>query len=74
MTLIDIDPAGLAGVRGGMNLDGARRSDNIEDRRDMSLADSMRAPTLPSAPLPPLVRKPGDLSSQAGLDDIRLGR
>lgn len=71
MTTIDIDPAALAGVSGGMNLDGARRSTNIEDRRNMSPEDSMRAPTLPSAPLPPLVRRPGDLSSQAGLDDIR---
>jgi hypothetical protein len=74
MITIDIDPGALAGVCGGMNLDGARRSENIEDRRNMSLQDSMAAPTQPSAPLPPLVRKPGDLSAQAGLDDIRPGR
>jgi len=71
MPIIEIDPSALAGVCGGMNLDGARRSENIEDRRDMSAADSLNAPTQPAAPLPPLIRTPGDLSSQAGLDDIK---
>jgi hypothetical protein len=61
----------LAAVRGGMNTDGFRRSDNIEDRRGLSPEDSLRVPTTPAAPLPPLIRAPGDLSSQAGLDDIK---
>jgi hypothetical protein len=34
----------------------------------------MRVKSPPAPPLPPLVRTPGDLSSQAGLDDIRIGR
>lgn len=61
----------LAAVRGGMKTDGFRRSDNIEDRRGLSPEDSLRVPTTPAAPLPPLIRAPGDLSSQAGLDDIK---
>lgn len=61
----------LAAVRGGMKTDGFRRSSHIEDRRGLSPEDSLRAPTRPAAPLPPLVRRPGDLSSQAGLDDIK---
>jgi hypothetical protein len=61
----------LAAVRGGMNTDGFRRSENIEDRRDMSIQDSLAAPTVPGPALPPLTRAPGDLSSQAGLDDIK---
>ena len=71
MTIIEIDPSALAGVCGGMNTDGMRPSTNIEDRRGMSLEDSMNAPTEPAPPLPPLIRTPGDLSSQAGLDDIK---
>jgi hypothetical protein len=71
MTDIEIDPSALGGVSGGMNLDGARRSTSIEDRRGMSTEDSLNAPTQPAPPLPPLVRTPGDLSSQAGLDDIK---
>jgi hypothetical protein len=71
MTFIDIDPSAAAGVCGGMNLDNVPLSKNVEDRRGMSLEDSMRARTQPSPPLPPLVRRPGDLSSQAGLDDIK---
>ena len=71
MTIIEIEAGALAAVSGGMNLDNVPRSQNIEDRRGMSLQDSLRAPTLPSPPLPPLVRTPGDLSSQAGLDDIK---
>jgi hypothetical protein len=61
----------LAAVHGGMNTDGFRRSKNIEDRRDMSPEDSLRAETRPLPPLPPLTRTPGDLSSQAGLDNIK---
>ena len=66
-----IDRADLSTVRGGMSTDGFRRSNNIEDRRDLSREDSLRAETTPVAPLPPLTRTPGDLSSQAGLDDIK---
>jgi hypothetical protein len=66
-----LDSTDLAAVLGGMNTDGFRRSENIEDRRGMSPEDSLRAPTTPAAPLPPLIRAPGDLSSQAGLDDIK---
>jgi len=71
MTIIETDPSALACVCGGMNTDGMRPSTNIEDRRGMSIEDSMNAPTQPSPPLPPLIRTPGDLSSQAGLDDIK---
>jgi len=66
-----LDSVDLAAVRGGMNTDGFRRSTNIEDRRGMSPEDSLRAESPPVAPLPPLTRTPGDLSSQAGLDDIK---
>jgi hypothetical protein len=69
--MAQLDITDLAAVRGGMNTDGFRRSENIEDRRGLSREDSMRVPTTPAAPLPPLVRTPGDLSSQAGLDDIK---
>lgn len=65
-----LDGTDLAAVHGGMNTRGFRRSDNIEDRRGLSPEDSLRVPTTPAAPLPPLIRRPGDLSSQAGLDDI----
>jgi hypothetical protein len=61
----------LGNIRGGMNTDGFRRSQNIEDRRGLSIEDSLNVPTQPAAPLPPLIRRPGDLSSQAGLDDIK---
>ena len=70
MTNTQLDLIDLAAVTGGMNTDGFRPSENIEDRRGMSLDDSMRAPSPQVEPLPPLVRTPGDLSSQAGLDDI----
>jgi hypothetical protein len=66
-----IETTELAAVHGGMSTDGFRRSENIEDRRDMSLEDSLSAPTVPLPSLPPLTRTPGDLSSQAGLDDIK---
>ena len=65
-----LDLTDLAVVNGGMNTDGWRPSENIEDRRGMTLEESMNAPTPKVEPLPPLVRTPGDLSSQAGLDDI----
>ena len=65
-----ISPTDLARVQGAMNTTGFRRSTNIEDRRGMSLEESLRVPSPPAEPLPPLVRHPGDLSSQAGLDDI----
>jgi hypothetical protein len=68
--MAQLDITDLAAVRGGMNTDGFRRSENIEDRRGLSPEDSMRVATTPAAP-PPLVRRPGDLSSQAGLDDIK---
>jgi hypothetical protein len=65
-----IDTEDLEGVCGGMQWEHMRPSENIEDRRHLSPRDSMRVRTPPAAPLPPLVRTPGDLSSQAGLDDI----
>ena len=66
-----IDPNALAAVIGGMNTDGFRPSTNIEDRRGLTPAQSMRVPSQPVAPLPPLVRTPNDLPHQAGLDDIK---
>lgn len=65
-----IELSALAHVTGGMNTEGFPISDNVEDRRGMSVKDSMRAKSPAVAPLPPLVRTPGDLSSQAGLDNI----
>ena len=70
----DLDRSALAHVTGGMNIDQFPRSENVEDRRGMSAKDSMRAKSPAVAPLPPLVRTPGDLSSQAGLDNINVGR
>lgn len=70
MTHTELDLTDLASVNGGMNTEGWRRSENIEDRRGMSLEDSMKTTWPQPEPLPPLVRTPGDLSSQAGLDDI----
>ena len=71
MTITEHDLIDLAGVHGGMKTDDFRRSENIEDRRGLSPEDSLRVNSPPPPPLPPLVRAPGDLSSQAGLDDIR---
>jgi hypothetical protein len=53
-----------------MKLDGFRRSTNIEDRRHLTPWQSMhvRSPLPPPIKLPP--RFPGDLPSQAGIDDI----
>ena len=70
MTSIELDLTDLASVNGGMNTEGWRPSENIEDRRGMSLEDSMKVDWPKPDPLPPLVRTPGDLPSQAGLDDI----
>ena len=70
MTSTELDLTDLASVNGGMNTDGWRQSENIEDRRGMSLEDSMKVDWPKPDPLPPLVRTPGDLPSQAGLDDI----
>lgn len=69
--MTNIDPSALAAVCGGMNTEGFRPSTNVEDRRGMTPRQSMRVKSPPAAPLPPLVRQPGDLSSQAGLDDIK---
>jgi hypothetical protein len=49
-----------------------RPSENVEDRRGLSLRDSMRIRPQPAPPLPPLHRTPGDLSSQLGLDHIHI--
>ena len=69
--MTNLDPNALAAVCGGMNIDGFRRSTNVEDRRGMTLQQSRHVKSPPAAPIPPLVRHPGDLSSQAGLDDIK---
>ena len=68
MTNIDLDD--LATVTGGMKWEQFPASTNVEDRRGLSPRESMRVKSPPAPPLPPLVRTPGDLSSQAGLDDI----
>ena len=72
-TSIDLNE--LSTVHGGMRWEDFRPSENVEDRRHLSPRESMRIrPQIPP-PLPPLERTPGDLSSQAGLDDIpNLGR
>lgn len=71
----DIENDLLAGVHGGMRWEHMRPSTNIEDRRHMSPRESMRARSPAAEPLPPLQRSPGDLSSQAGLDDLNaMGR
>ncbi len=67
-----IDLATLATVHGGMKWEEFRPSENVEDRRGMTRRESMRVKSPPAAPLPPLTRTPGDLSSQAGLDDIHI--
>lgn len=68
MKTIDLDQ--LAKVGGGMKWDDFRLSTNVEDRRGLSRRESMHVKSRPAPPLPPLVRTPGDLSSQAGLDDL----
>ena len=66
----------LAHVHGGMRWEDLPPSQNVEDRRGMSRAESMRPrPYTPPPPQAPVPRFPGDLPSQLGLDDIgRLGR
>lgn len=65
-----IDSDQLARVVGGLNLDDLPESTNVEDRRGMTRRQSMhvRSPPAPPLHLPP--RYPGDLPSQAGIDDI----
>ncbi|MBA3503106.1 MAG: neutral zinc metallopeptidase [Myxococcota bacterium] len=70
-----IDDALLVGVSGGMRWEDFRPSENVEDRRHLSPRESMRIRPAPVAPLPQAPRTPGDLPSQAGIDDIaRHGR
>jgi hypothetical protein len=69
-----IDNSALAHVTGGMSTEGFPISTNVEDRRGMSVKERMRVKSPAVAPLPPLVRAPGDLSSQAGLDNIIVRR
>jgi hypothetical protein len=69
-----IDLGELATVSGGMQWEQFRPSENVEDRRGASPREG-RQPAPRMAPLPPIVRTPGDLPSQAGLDDLAtLGR
>ena len=68
--LTPVDRLDHATVRGGMNLDGVPASTDIDDRRGLTPSQSLHAKSPPAPPLPPLVRTPGDLASQAGLDDI----
>lgn len=65
-----IETVELVTVTGGMRWQDLPASTNIEDRRGLSRRESMRVRPEPAPPLPPLVRTPGDLSSQAGLDDL----
>jgi len=68
MTTIQIDE--LSPVHGGMSTEGFRRSPNVEDRRGLSLQESLAATSTPP-PLPPVpFRFPGDLASQAGIDHL----
>ena len=69
MKTIDLEQ--LASVTGGMKWEDFRPSENVEDRRGLTPRQSMRVKSPPAPALPPLVRQPGDLSSQAGLDDIK---
>jgi len=64
-----IDLEQLAIVTGGMRLD-PNEVAQIEDRRGMSYRQSrrQRQPLPPPLQRPP--REPGDLASQAGIDDI----
>jgi hypothetical protein len=62
--------ASLAGVHGGMRWDDLPPSTNVEDRRGLSLRESMRVRS-PAAPrIQPEPRYPGDLPSQLGIDAI----
>jgi hypothetical protein len=70
MTNTALDPADLGAVHGGMRTDDLPLSENIEDRRDMTLEESQRVEWPQPPPTPPLIRTPGDLPSQLGIDDI----
>ena len=72
MKTIDLDT--LVTVNGGMRWEDFPESANVEDRRGLTPRQSMRVKSPPAPPLPPLVRTPNDLSHQAGLDDIHVGR
>jgi hypothetical protein len=70
-----IDRSVLASASGGMRWEDFRPSENVEDRRGWTRRqhDSVRPRYLPPPTIGP--RTPGDLPSQAGLDDlIELGR
>lgn len=68
MTELDLDQ--LASVSGGMKWEDMRPSTNVEDRRGWTAAQNRRVP-IESFPPPVLgPRTPGDLPSQAGLDDM----
>jgi hypothetical protein len=74
-TMPPIDDALLVGVNGGMRWEDMRPSENVEDYRHLSPRESRRVRSAPVAPFPKVPRTPGDLPSQAGLDDIgRHGR
>ncbi|MBX3159460.1 MAG: hypothetical protein KF773_26045 [Deltaproteobacteria bacterium] len=60
----------LAVVSGGMRWEGLPASTNVEDRRGLSLRESMRVRSPVVPPSPPVPRYPGDLPSQLGIDDI----
>jgi hypothetical protein len=62
--------ASLGSIHGGMKWEDFRRSPNVEDRTGLTEAESRSAKSTPPAPLPDLVRHRGDLSNQAGLDDM----
>jgi hypothetical protein len=68
MTEIQLDV--LRSVRGGMNTKNLPLSTNIEDRRQMTPWQSTHVATTPAPPIQRPPRRPGDLPSQAGIDDI----
>jgi hypothetical protein len=70
MKTIDLDA--LKEVCGGMRWEDLRPSENVEDRRHLSPRDSMRVRSPIPPPLPQVPRFPGDLPSQAGIDDIKI--
>ena len=70
-----ISPADLASASGGMRWEDLPPSSNVEDRRGWTRQqhNQVKPQYLPPPPQPP--RTPGDLPSQAGLDDlIAMGR
>jgi hypothetical protein len=70
MKLEPITNQELTNASGGMRWEDMPRSQNVEDRRHLSPRESMRERTPPAAPIPQVPRTPGDLPSQAGIDDI----